>query len=217
MRVINAATPPEPIVDACRELASDPSAFAAEIAFIRILQGRLDEVEAVFDALPPKVREAKHVKIGRAGARALVALLRGDEAGAGMEVVRGEPELVVDEHEGGLRARLVPDEGDSEGWRDCMNEASYRAARSAWLDGATLEDVTCGAEIERAPELYELELNASEKEEARFWKGRAPADRCIEGALHDTRGIRSAERRMSSVPVRSREEAREPARGVKGT
>ena len=25
------------------------------------------------------------------------------------------------------------------------------------------EDVTCGAEIERAPELYELELNASEK------------------------------------------------------
>ena len=31
-----------------------------------------------------------------------------------MEVVRGEPELVVDEHEGGLRARLVPDDGDSE-------------------------------------------------------------------------------------------------------
>ena len=29
-----------------------------------------------------------------------------DEAGAAMEVVRGEPELVVDEHEGGLRARL---------------------------------------------------------------------------------------------------------------
>ena len=49
-----------------------------------------------------------------------------------------------------------------------MNEASYRAARCGWLDGGTLEDVTCGAEIERAPELYELELNASEKEEARF-------------------------------------------------
>ena len=37
-----------------------------------------------------------------------------DEAGAAMEVVRGEPELVVDEREGGLRARLVPDDGDSE-------------------------------------------------------------------------------------------------------
>ena len=46
MRVINAATPPEPIIDACRELASDPSVFAAEIAFIRILQGRLDEVDS---------------------------------------------------------------------------------------------------------------------------------------------------------------------------
>ena len=37
-----------------------------------------------------------------------------DETGAAMEVVQGEPELVVDEHEGGLRARLVPDDGDSE-------------------------------------------------------------------------------------------------------
>ena len=36
-----------------------------------------------------------------------------NEAGAVMEVVRGEPELVIDEHEGGLRARLVPDDGDS--------------------------------------------------------------------------------------------------------
>ena len=59
-----------------------------------------------------------------------------------------------------------------------MNEASYRAARCAWLPRRN-EDVTCGAEIERAPELYELELNASEKEEARFWKRRAPADRCM--------------------------------------
>ena len=36
-----------------------------------------------------------------------------NEAGAVMEVVRGEPELVIDEHGGGLRARLVPDDGDS--------------------------------------------------------------------------------------------------------
>ena len=36
-----------------------------------------------------------------------------DETGAPMEVVRGEPELVVDEHEGGLLARLVPGGGDS--------------------------------------------------------------------------------------------------------
>ena len=36
-----------------------------------------------------------------------------DEAGAPVEVVRGEPELAVDEHEGGLRARLVLDVGSS--------------------------------------------------------------------------------------------------------
>ena len=102
MRVVNAAVPPEPIVDACRELASDPSVFAAEIAFVRILQGRLDEVDAVFDALPPKVREAKHVKIGRAGARALVALLRGDDAEA-----RRHIESAVAEEKAGTRKRNV--------------------------------------------------------------------------------------------------------------
>ena len=102
MRVINAATPPEPIVDACRELASNPSAFAAEVAFILILQGRLDEVDAVFDALPPKVREAKHVKIGRAGARALVAMLRGDDPEA-----RRHIESAVAEEKAGTRKRNV--------------------------------------------------------------------------------------------------------------
>ena len=102
MRVVNAATPPEPIIDACRELASKPSAFAAELAFIRILQGRLDEVDAVFDALSPKVREDKHVKIGRAGARALVALLRCDDAEA-----RRHIESAVAEERAGTRKRNV--------------------------------------------------------------------------------------------------------------
>ena len=102
MRVINAAAPPEPIIDACRELASDPSAFAAEIAFIRILQGRLDEVDAVFDALPPQVREGKHVRTGHAGARALAAMLRGDDAQA-----RRHIESAVAEERAGTRKRNV--------------------------------------------------------------------------------------------------------------
>ena len=102
MRVINAATPPEPIIDACRELASDPSVFAAEVAFIRILQGRLDEVDAVFDALPPKVREDKHVKIGHAGARALAAMVRGDDPEA-----RRHIESAVAEEKAGTRKRNV--------------------------------------------------------------------------------------------------------------
>ena len=102
MRVINAAAPPEPIIHACRELGSTPVAFAAEIAFIRILQGRLDEVDAVFDALPPKVREVKHAKIGRAGARALVAMVRGDDTEA-----RRHIESAIAEERAGTRKRNV--------------------------------------------------------------------------------------------------------------
>ena len=102
MRVIYAAAPPEPTIDACRELASDPPAFAAEIVFIRILQGRFDEVEAVFDALPPKGREDKRARTGRAGARALAAMLRGDDDGA-----RRHIESAVAEERAGTRKRNV--------------------------------------------------------------------------------------------------------------
>ena len=102
MRVINTAAPPEPIIDACRELASDPSAFAAEIAFIRILQGRLDDADAVFDALPLEVRECKRVRVGRAGVHALAAMLRGDDAQA-----RRHIESAVAEERAGTRKRNV--------------------------------------------------------------------------------------------------------------
>ena len=102
MRVADAALPPEPIIDACRELGSDPSAFAADIAFIRILQGRLDEVAAVFDTLPPGLRESKHARTGRAGALALVAMLRGDDGEA-----RGYIETAVAEERAGTRKRNV--------------------------------------------------------------------------------------------------------------
>ena len=101
-RVIHTAAAPEPIVGACRDLGSDPLAFAADIAFIRILQGRLDEVDAVFDALPPEVREGKRARTGRAGARALVAMLRGDDAEA-----RRHIETAVAEEKAGTRKRNV--------------------------------------------------------------------------------------------------------------
>ena len=102
MHVIHAAAAPEPIVEACRALGSDPSAFAADIALIRILQGRLDETDAVFDALPPAACESKRARTGRAGAGALVAMLRGDDREA-----RRLIESAVAEERAGTRKRNV--------------------------------------------------------------------------------------------------------------
>ena len=102
MHVIHAAAPPEPIVEACRTLGSDPPAFAADIAFIRILQGRLDEVDAVFDALPPELREDKRARTGHAGVRAFVATLQGDDGEA-----RRHIEAAVAEERAGTRKRNV--------------------------------------------------------------------------------------------------------------
>ena len=102
MHVIRSAAPPEPIIDACRELGSDLPAFAADIAFIRILQGRLDEVDAVFDALPSELRDGKRARTGHAGARALVATLRGDDGEACRLI-----EAAVAEERAGTRKRNV--------------------------------------------------------------------------------------------------------------
>ena len=104
MQVIHAAAPPEPIIEACRELAPDRTAFAAPVAFIRILQGRLDEVDAVFDALSPASRESKPARTGRAGARALVALLRGDDG----EARRLIESAVAAEREGTRKRNVFP-------------------------------------------------------------------------------------------------------------
>ena len=101
-RVLHTAASPEPIIEACRTLGSDPPAFAANIAFIRILQGRLDEVDAVFGTLPPALREDKRARTGRAGAGALVAMLRGDDHEA-----RRLIESAVAEERAGTRKRNV--------------------------------------------------------------------------------------------------------------
>ena len=101
-RVIHAAAAPEPIIEACLELGSNELEFAADIAFIRILQGRLDDVDAVFDTLPPAAREAKRARTGRAGAGALVAMLRGDDREACRLI-----ESAVAEERAGTRKRNV--------------------------------------------------------------------------------------------------------------
>ena len=80
--VIDHAAPPEPVVAACRELGSEPERFAVDIAFVRILQGRLDDAAAVFDELSAPARDGAHVRADRAAVQALTATLRGDDDAA---------------------------------------------------------------------------------------------------------------------------------------
>ena len=80
--VIGAAASPEPTVAACRELASGLEPFAVDIAFIRILQGRLDDAPAIFDELPAQRQDSSAVRTGRAAVDALVSTLRGDDESA---------------------------------------------------------------------------------------------------------------------------------------
>ena len=80
--VVQRAAPPEPVVTACREIGSAPERFAVDVAFIRILQGRLDDAPAVFDELPSPIRDDRQVCSDRAAVQALTATLRGDDAAA---------------------------------------------------------------------------------------------------------------------------------------
>ena len=79
---IDIGDPPDPVIDACRRLGLHPERHAADIAYIRVLQGRFDAAEAVFPELPTAVRDAKPAHTGLASTRALIAMLRGDDAAA---------------------------------------------------------------------------------------------------------------------------------------
>ena len=73
---------PEPAIDACHRFTQHPGRHAADIAYIRILQGRFDAAQAVFSELPAGVRESKPANTGLASTRAMLAMLRGDNPAA---------------------------------------------------------------------------------------------------------------------------------------
>ena len=104
--VINYAAFPDPIVAACRELApgSNLVRFAADIALIRILQGRLDVAETIFRELPAPLQDAQLIRIDRAGVRALVATLRGDDDLA----LRSIEEAIAAQKEGTRKRAVFP-------------------------------------------------------------------------------------------------------------
>ena len=81
-QVVDTAAPPEPVIAACQRLSLQPEVHAADIAFIRILQGRFEAAEGVFADLPKGARESKPAQTGVAATHALIATLGGDHLAA---------------------------------------------------------------------------------------------------------------------------------------
>ena len=95
----------EPVIDACRRLASSPEVHAADIAYLHILRGDFEAAENVFAALPEALRGRKPATAGRAATRALIAMLRGDDVAAR----RGIDESIAAEKAGTRRRQVFPD------------------------------------------------------------------------------------------------------------
>ena len=102
--IIDSLQNPEDAVAACRQLTSDLAQHAAELAFIRILQGRLDEACGLFDELAPEAGDRKAVATARASVHALVATLRGDDEAAS----RGIEAALAAERVGTRKRNLFP-------------------------------------------------------------------------------------------------------------
>ncbi len=101
-QVVETLAPPEPIMEACFKLARDPSPHLAEIAFIRILQGRLDEARSVFDDFQGDTHNTKQARTGLAATRAFCATLRGDDEEAARFI-----QAAIAEEKAGTRKRNV--------------------------------------------------------------------------------------------------------------
>ena len=101
-QVIETLAPPDPITDACYQLAPDLSPHLAEIAFIRILQGRLDEALSVFDDSQGETHNIKQVRTDLAAIRAFSATLRGDDDEAARFI-----RAAIAEEKAGTRKRNV--------------------------------------------------------------------------------------------------------------
>ncbi|WP_423924482.1 SNF2-related protein [Candidatus Palauibacter sp.] len=101
---IETAAPADLAVKAWRECSRDPAQHAADIALIRILEGRPEDALAVFDALPAGARDGKPARTGRAATRALLAMLRGDDG----EAARCITEAVAAEKAGTRKRNVFP-------------------------------------------------------------------------------------------------------------
>ena len=104
-QAIRDCAPADALIVACQEISESPLEHADDIAFLRVLQGDFDAAIAVFDDLPRTPRRAAPARAGKASARALVAMLRGDDDEAAGHIDQALRALR------GARKRLVFPEG----------------------------------------------------------------------------------------------------------
>ena len=103
-QVLVSAAPADQVIDFCAKVSQTPLEHAADIAYIRLLQGRFDEAEAPFDALPSNVEQRPEAQVGRAATRALAAMLRGED-----ELALRHIEAALDILKGGHKRLQYPD------------------------------------------------------------------------------------------------------------
>jgi superfamily II DNA or RNA helicase len=147
--VIDTGAPPAPTVRLCRELSPAPGVHAADIAFIRVLQGRFDEALAGFDGLgledqPADSRERRTAASGLAATRALIALLHGDDEAAQRHI-----EESLARERAGSRKRLVFPHSKALAWSLLalvrLDTASANELFDRVLRGAELNPSRCCA------------------------------------------------------------------------
>ncbi len=107
MELVRTAEAPEPILDALDRSSADRARHAADIAFLRILQGEHDRALAVFADLPEDQRESKPARTGMAATRALLATLRGEDAKA----VKYIDKAIASDRQGTRKRNVFPRSG----------------------------------------------------------------------------------------------------------
>ena len=101
-QVLETAAPAETAIAAAMANEEWRPELTPEAAFIRILQGRFDEAENLFSGLPEEFRSAKPIAVARAGTRALIAALKGND-----EAAREQIDKALELERAGSRKRIV--------------------------------------------------------------------------------------------------------------
>ena len=102
--VVERALAPGPILEAYARSSADRARHAAEVAFIHVLQGVHKDALAVFEELPDDLRQSKPARTGLASIRALLAMLRSDDA----EAARYIDEAIACDRAGTRKRNVFP-------------------------------------------------------------------------------------------------------------